>query len=280
MPLLDVNGAKLHYEVDGSGPPLVLVMGLGGNSQVWAPIRRQLASQFQVVMYDMQGTGRSAPSPRPTTRESLLNELDALLDHLAIPQTQAVGYSFGTSVLLNYATRRPERVSAISLVSGVYNVTPYVRSFFEVQSELADSLSRSLYLKQILLWLFAESYLDENPEFFERIVYMLERSPNAGAPFAGWRQFVSAFDADYRETIASLRLPIQIVHGAGDKISPIEPVRQAAARAHHCRLDVVPHGGHMLTWDSPEATADALLQFLQAHIDERHTPCGGIDAVA
>jgi len=265
VPFLTVNEANLYYEVDGSGPPLLLVMGLGGNSQVWAPIRRQLASRYRLVMYDMQGTGRSEASPLPTTRETLLAEVDAVLTHLELPRVLAIGYSFGTSVLLNYATRNPERVQAISLVSGVYNVTPFVRYFFDVQTELADGLTRSQYLKQVLLWLFSDSFLNKNPEFFERIVYMLGRSPHAAQPFHGWRQFVGSFEPDYRGTIGALSLPTQIVHGEADKISPIGPVREAAAVRAGCRLDVVPEGGHMLTWDSPEETVAALLEFLEEH---------------
>lgn len=265
MPYLNFNGARLHYEIDGAGPPLLLVMGLGGNSQVWAPIRRQLASRFRLIMYDMQGTGRSDASSGPTTRDTLLGEVDALLTHLDFPRVLAIGYSFGTSVLLNYAKAKPERVQAISLVSGVYNVTPFVRCFFDVQTELADSVTRSQYLKQVLLWLFSDAFLNRNPDFFERIVFMLARSPHASQPFQGWRQFVSSFDSDYRKTIDVLSLPIQIVHGEGDKISPVGPVRDVAAANPRCRLDVVPEGGHMLTWDSPEATTAALVDFLENH---------------
>lgn len=263
MPFLTVNDARLFYEIDGSGPPLLLVMGLGGNSQVWAPIRRQLASRYRLIMYDMQGTGRSEPSPLSTTRETLLHEVDALLTHLDLPRVNAIGYSFGTSVLLNYATVHPKRVRAISLVSGVYEVTPFIRCFFDTQTELADVLDRSRYLKQVLLWLFSDKFLNEQPEFFERIVHMLGRSPHAAQPFHGWRQFVSTFESDYRDKLRAIQLPIQIVHGQADKISPITTVRGAAAAGPSCRLDVIPEGGHMLTWDSADATVSALLDFFE-----------------
>jgi pimeloyl-ACP methyl ester carboxylesterase len=238
-------------------------MGLGGNSQIWAPIRRELARRYQLVMYDMQGTGRSDPSPSPTTRESLLAEVDALLDHLALERVHALGYSFGTSVLINYASRRPERVEGISLVAGIYNVTPHARAFFDVQSELAASLTRSQYLKQAFLWLCSESFFERNPEFFERMIAFLERSPHGGQPWEGWKQFINAFDADYRPLLAELRVPTQIIHGSADKVSSIDQVEQAASVSPSIRLDVVPGAGHMLTWDAPEATVAALVRFLQ-----------------
>jgi len=265
MPYLTVNEAELYYELDGSGPPLLLLMGLGGNSQVWAPIRRQLASRYQLIMYDMQGTGRSAKSPLPHTRDSLLNEVDALLSHLDLGRVLALGYSFGTSVILNYATRRPDRIAAISLLSGIYNVTPYVRAFFDIQTELAQSLSRGQYLKQVFMWLCSEGFFAKNPEFFDRMLAFLVRSPRNEEPWAGWKLFIDAFDSDYRDILRSLSVPTQIIHGAADKVSSVEQVRQAASVSPAIQLDIIPEGGHMLSWDVPEGTAAALLQFFQKH---------------
>jgi pimeloyl-ACP methyl ester carboxylesterase len=265
VPFLTVNDAEMYYEVDGVGPPLVLVMGLGGNSQVWAPIRRQLASRYQLILYDMQGTGRSPASPLPTTRETLLNELDALLAHLGLERVLGLGYSFGSSVLLSYAARSPERLSAISLVAGLYNVTPQARAFFDVQTELSQALTRSAYIKQAFLWLCSETFFEKNPEFFERMISFLERSPRAMEPWGKWKQFIETFDSDYRDILRDLSMPTQIVHGSADKVSWIKPVRAAAEACPAIQLDVIPDGGHMLPWDAPEATIATLLEFYGKH---------------
>jgi aminoacrylate hydrolase len=273
VPFLSVNGAKLHYETDGSGEPLVLIMGLGGNSQVWAPVRRQLASRYQLIMYDMLGTGRSEESPFPSTRESLVQELDALLTHLDLRRVLGLGYSFGASVLLNYAAQKPERLRAISLVSGMYRITPYARAFFEVQSELAQMLPRSQYVREALLWLCSESFFERNPDFFERMTGMLQRSPRgAHVGWNGWKQFLNALDPDYADIIRSLSLPTQIVHGSADKLSSIDQVRRVASAASRLQLDVVPEGGHMLTWDAPEAMVAAVFDFFQKHDEPSHAP--------
>jgi len=267
MPFLTVNEAKVYYEIDGSGPPLLLAMGLGGNSQVWAPIRRQMASKYQLVMYDMLGTGRSDKAENPHSRESLLHEVDAVLDHLKLERVLALGYSFGTSVMLNYAARSPERIAAIALVAGVYNVTPHARAFFDVQTELALKLTRGEYLKQAFLWLCSEGFFDRNAEFFERMLVFLERSRKNEEPFAGWKSFITAFDSDYRPTLKTVaaKVPVRIVHGSADKVSSIDKVRETAAMAEKVELEVVQGGGHMLPWDAPEPTVAALLGFFEKH---------------
>src|SRR5262249_56732329 len=78
MPYLELPEHALYYEVDGSGPPLLMVMGLGGNAQVWAPIRRRLTRHWRLVMYDMQGTGRTGAPGAVTTIDDLVGEIEAL----------------------------------------------------------------------------------------------------------------------------------------------------------------------------------------------------------
>src|SRR3954454_14112365 len=55
MGFVSFENNQVYYETTGKGEPLLMVMGLGGNSQVWAPIRRHLAGKYSLVMYDMQG---------------------------------------------------------------------------------------------------------------------------------------------------------------------------------------------------------------------------------
>jgi pimeloyl-ACP methyl ester carboxylesterase len=268
MPFLKVdgaNGANLYYELDGAGPPLLLIMGLGGNSQVWAPIRRQLASRYRLIMYDMLGTGRSDPAP-PSTTDTLSAELDALFAHLNLERVLALGLSFGASVLLNYAARRPQQFQALSLVGGLFKVTPYVRAYIEIQSELARTLPRGQFMKQAFLWMASESFCERNPEFFERFV-LLARGPQTGddAGWHGWRQFANSVESDYCEILRQLTIPTQILHGSADRVSSIEQVRQAASVRPAIQLDVIPDAGHMLIWDMPEATLEDLFGFFQKH---------------
>jgi len=261
MPYITVNDAALYYEIDGSGPPLLMVMGLGGNAQVWAPIRRRLARHWRLVLYDMQGTGRSAAPERPATVDDLAAEIEALRRHLQLDRFRAIGYSFGAAVLLSYARRHAEALHSVSLISGLYEVGPFAHSFFRVQSDLAQSLSRTDYLKQIALWLLSESFFERQPEFLDRVVAMLARSPQAGQAFDGWTRFSGAFKASYREELEALRCPVQIVHGGHDKVSPVSAAGRHAAAVAGCQFSVVEDAGHMLPWDAPQATAERVVKF-------------------
>jgi len=257
---VQLQDQEIFYEIDGVGPPVLMVMGLGGNSQVWAPLRRALSSNYTLIMYDMRGTGRSSQASSPATLDDLIEEIHAVLVHLELRDVRAVGFSFGATVLLNYAYRYPQLLKSVSLVSGAYEFTTYVRKFIDVQVELASVLPRSQYLKQVMLWLLSERFFQHNPEFFDRAIFMLERSPLAGRFLEIWQLFALAFQDSY-QGLATLPMPLQFVHGSADKVSSPEIVQRITTDLTNCQVDWVEYGGHMLTWDAPEQTIDLLCRF-------------------
>lgn len=264
MGYITIQEHQIYYEIDGSGPPVLMVMGLGGNSQVWAPIRRTLTSNHTLIMYDMRGTGRSSMPTQPVTLDELMEEIQVLLTHLDLQNVHGVGFSFGATVLLSYARRFPHSLRSLSLVSGVYEITPYVQRYLEVQTALAQTLERGLYLKQIMLWLLSERFFRENPDFFERAIYMLTRSEFSGHFLEVWQLFYKAFQASYRE-LDVLDCPVQFIHGTADKVGAPEIVQHIAGLLKESQVNWVEHGAHMLTWDAPERTAELLLHFLSEH---------------
>lgn len=114
-----IHGIELHYEVRGEGEPLVLLHGFTGSSGDWVHVfdLEALSRQYRLIIPDMRGHGRSTnPSGAITHRQCAL-DIAALLDALGIERFKAVGTSFGGNTLLHMATRQPERVEAMVLVS-------------------------------------------------------------------------------------------------------------------------------------------------------------------
>ena len=108
MPLVEVNGVRLLVEESGSGDPLVLVHGSWDDRQVWALIEKDLARRFRVVSYDRRGHSGSEDSPNPGTRRDDEDDLADLIGSLDLAPANVVGNSFGASIALGLAARRPE----------------------------------------------------------------------------------------------------------------------------------------------------------------------------
>ena len=92
--VLALPGARLAYQVTGTGPAVVLVHGFGLDMRMWDPQARHLATRFQVVRYDARGFGASGPFD-PAVSYTHAGDLLALLDHLGIGKAVLAGLSFG-----------------------------------------------------------------------------------------------------------------------------------------------------------------------------------------
>jgi pimeloyl-ACP methyl ester carboxylesterase len=116
-----VNGIDMYFEVHGTGDPLVLLSGFSGSSQDWEPSLAAWGPDFQIILPDLRGHGRSSILSSPFRHEDAALDLFALFDHLGICNFKGVGISAGGNTLLHLATKQPERVKAMVIVSA----TPY-----------------------------------------------------------------------------------------------------------------------------------------------------------
>src|ERR1044072_3139759 len=112
-----VNGMRMYYEIHGQGEPVLLLHGLSGAGGYWEPFITRLPAEYQLVIPDMRGHGRSTnPSLEFTHRQSAL-DVFGLLDLLGVERFKAIGVSCGGNTLLHMATQQPCRVEAMGLVS-------------------------------------------------------------------------------------------------------------------------------------------------------------------
>lgn len=115
MPAVEANGVRLNYELDGSGEPVVLVHGSWLELHSWAPLVPPLARRFRVLRYDRRGHGLSE---RTATQGSLREDADdlaALIEALELGPAHVVGNSWGATVSLFLATRRPDLVRTLAV---------------------------------------------------------------------------------------------------------------------------------------------------------------------
>ena len=107
MPRISANGVELNYDLTGSGETLVLVHGSWSDRHNWLPVSGELARSFGVVAYDRRGHGLSTRDV-PGTRRDQEDDLAALIETVAGEPVHVAGTSFGGSIALGLAARRPE----------------------------------------------------------------------------------------------------------------------------------------------------------------------------
>ena len=116
MPLLKRDGVDLHYELVGSGPPVLLIQGIGVTAEGWRPQVTGLAGQFQLLTFDNRGIGRSQPCAGPISIEVMADDARALMDAAGWASAHVVGHSMGGVIAQQLALDCPARVRSLVLL--------------------------------------------------------------------------------------------------------------------------------------------------------------------
>lgn len=123
---LEIDGARIYFEVAGHGPAVVLLHDGLTHSGLWDQTFRRLARRFRVVRYDRRGHGRSSVSSAPYRP---VDDLRQLLDRLGLPRVALVGVSSGGRLALDFALASPDRVSHLVLIGPVVSGLGYSDHF-------------------------------------------------------------------------------------------------------------------------------------------------------
>ncbi|MEO7890635.1 MAG: alpha/beta hydrolase [Vicinamibacterales bacterium] len=116
MPALLHRDCSLHYDVRGSGPPVVFIQGVGLHGAGWTPQIDELAAHFACLSFDNRGMGQSLPASRGLTVEQMADDAIALMDALGWTSAHIVGHSLGGLVALQLGLSHRSRVKSLALL--------------------------------------------------------------------------------------------------------------------------------------------------------------------
>src|SRR3984885_11134465 len=115
MAFVENQGARIYWDEQGEGPPILLIMGLGYSSHMWHRIRSVLAKQYQTIALDNRGVGRSDLSPGPYPIALMASDAAAVLDAAGIKSAHVFGVSMGGMIAQEFALQYPKRVRSLIL---------------------------------------------------------------------------------------------------------------------------------------------------------------------
>lgn len=267
MPRARSNGVELEYETFGSpaDPPLLLVMGLGAQMISWDEefCGRLAARGLQVIRFDNRDVGLSTrfdelglPSlpeilsgsaPPPYTLDDLAADAAGLLDALDLPAAHLVGASMGGFIVQLMAINHPEKVlSMTSIMSGPggADAVPPTPEALEVllarpPTEREALIEHGVRVSRVI----CGPLFDE-----ERARRLRTRAVDRSVSIAGTaRQYAAIVAASSRlGGLASLRVPVLVVHGEADPLVPLENGLRTAAAVPGARLLTFAEMGHDL----------------------------------
>jgi len=254
---------RLHVEVDGAGPVVVLMHGLGGSARNWGPQVRALRSGHRVVRFDARGHARSeAPTaPESYAPEAFVADVGRVLDQVGDTRATIAGLSMGAGIAVRWALANLERVTA--LVLAAFPGSRDGAGFASVALAFADAIERRGLEAAGAEFVWGD---DSRLDSAGRLVRQgfLEHPPHA----LMWtlRKLVATQPSveELAPALARLVMPALIVVGAEDRGS-VEPSRTLAQALPNARLVVVPGAGHVVNLQAPKEFNAALLEFLATH---------------
>lgn len=250
----------LHYERHGSGPPLVLVHGLGSASSVWRPVLDRLRERYDVLTVDLPGHGGSPPLPDGTDASpaALAEVVLRLTDDLGIDRPHVAGNSLGGWVVLELAATGRVASATAFAPAGLWLVPRKPsRGSLSVNRLLATRTQR---LQPLLLpwrWVRALGFWLASVRPADLDVEVALAAASAMATASGFEAADQGMIGTryFRGRDVPPDVPVTIVFGDRDRILPRGSCQERRLAPPHARWVTLAACGHVPMWDTP---ADAV----------------------
>jgi pimeloyl-ACP methyl ester carboxylesterase len=288
-------GGPVHYVDYGGnadGPAVVLVHGLGGSHLNWDLLAPLLTAHTRVWALDLPGFGRSEPGRRRAGVPANVAVLGRFLDEVVGEPVVLVGNSMGGMVSIFTAAEKKEQVTGLVLLDPAIPgprraLDPLVAVMFAVYAIplVGERFLRRRRTKQSPLARVHETLrlcgVDPDavpPELIERSVSLLEEREDVDGmdrAFLGAARSLVRILIDprrYRRDMASLDVPVLLVHGDRDRLVPVASARLLAEQHPRWRYTEMAGVGHVPQLQEPDAVAEELLAWL--------TVTGGVESTA
>jgi pimeloyl-ACP methyl ester carboxylesterase len=267
-----VHGYRRVYRIAGSGPPLLLIHGIGDSSATWRTVLPALARKHLVIAPDLLGHGRSAKPRADYSVAAYANGMRDLLGVLGIDRVTLVGHSLGGGVAMQFAYQFPERTERMVLVASGgagRGVSPLLRAATVPGASIAlagTQLPGARLAIGAVVGLL--SRLDRGLGLDARdLRRVVEALPDARARAAfirtlravvDWRgQVVTMLDRCY----LARGMPTMLIWGSRDSILPVGHAYQARAAMPGSRLEIFDGAGHFPFRTDPLRFVSLLEQF-------------------
>lgn len=260
--MAEINGTQLHYEVRGSGDPLVLVHAGVADLRMWQPQVDAFAERYRVVRYDLRGYGQSPLVDGPYSHSA---DLHALLDLLGIEQAYLVGCSRGGRMIIDYALEHPERVAALiqvcSGVSGFQSDSEPPRQWQDVVASFeAGDLERTSEL-EVQIWVDGpQRTLDQvDPAIRDLVREMNLIALRMEQTGVGTEQEP---EQPALERLNEIRVPMLVIIGDLDQPHVVRTGDVLAERVAGARKVVIEGTAHLPNLEQPDEFNQVVLEFL------------------
>jgi pimeloyl-ACP methyl ester carboxylesterase len=262
MPTIRCGDINLEYYDEGSGPPLLMIMGFSGQAASWGePIMRELRKSFRTIRFSNRGTGDSGPIGEQVTVRMMADDAVALLDALGIERAHVFGVSMGGMIAQEIVLSYPERVDGLVLGCTAAGGPTTVLADAEVREMLTPTpgLSREEQVRKAWPGITTQKMIEDGAFLGEMLMVSLAKPTPLDTIF---KQTVAIATFNAYDRLPEVKAQTLVIHGDQDRLVQIENGRIVHERIPGSRFEVMPGAAHMFFWEQPEAAAALVTSFL------------------
>jgi pimeloyl-ACP methyl ester carboxylesterase len=258
MPYALNQGVRIYWEEHGTGPPILMIMGLSFTHEMWHRMVPALAQHYRLVMFDNRGMGRSDVPKGRFSIPQMATDAVAVMDAAGVRSAHVLGASMGGMIAQELALRIPHRVCSLMLGctshGGLISRWPDFR-YRPRNMNFSERMARERSLNDLL---YADTTMRELIEEDLTI-----RSTCRWTREGFLKQFGAILLWSSYFRLPRIHVPTLVVHGDQDRLIPPENGRVVAQRIPGARFVLIPNAGHIMMTDQPERCLAEIMGFLK-----------------
>jgi 3-oxoadipate enol-lactonase len=259
MAFVENQGARIYWDEQGQGSPVLLIMGLSYPSYMWHRTRPVLTAHYKTIALDNRGVGRSDVRSGPYPIALMASDAAAVLDAAGIESAHLFGISMGGMIAQEFALQYPKRVRSLILgCTGAGGPTavraePAATQMLMTRDKMTPEQAAEAPVPFIYDSATPRERIDED---------IAIRRPWFPRPegYVAQLQGIIAWEAYSR--LSGIAAPTLVIHGENDRLVPPGNGKLIAERIPGAKLVMIPHASHLFLTDQTEVSHQAILEFL------------------
>jgi pimeloyl-ACP methyl ester carboxylesterase len=265
MPTAKNGDVEVFYEVTGSGPPLVLIMGLGADHSVWELHREAYEKHFQCIAIDNRGVGKTSKLAGPYTTADMARDVLAVMDHAGLERAHVAGISMGGAIAQQVCLQVPERVRSLILISTWARLPSFHKTVFEHFKSVRAHTRPGDFMRCLQLWIWGAAFFEKNESEIETARRDANQNPMPQPQYAFEAQCDACISHDTLDRLDQIKVPTLVTAGLEDIFTPFELSQALHDAIAGSELLTFPGCAHTHHWEDLDTFNGETLRFLQRH---------------
>ena len=254
-------GAELYARVEGEGPTILFIAGLGDDTESWTRQVEAFRSRYRCITFDNRGIGRSSVPAGDYSTQQMADEAHEVLAELGGGPAVVIGSSMGGQIAQQLTLRHPDDVSVLVLSNTWGEKDFFIGHAVTHWRDLATRGLKRQLIDELLLFNYSPDYMVAHPEAVEEFLAMeipdLTGFLNAGAACIAAGQY---------DELPSIDKPTLVIAGRQDIICRPQLSERIASQIPGAQLRYM-DTAHMPFWERPDEWEAIVDEFLSAHAD-------------